>query len=120
MCIMCGESHVVDIMIIDKDSTRTFCPNCLIKGVYNNYINFANNNNLTDDITGYDGAVAYVTLDESYVLHRETMMRLILHNLKSYEWEALYNKYVKPTGKFHYLLHSDFYDSSGNDLQPNT
>ena len=119
MCIMCGESHVVDIMIIDKDSTRTFCPNCLVIGVYNNYINFVNNSNLTDDITGNKGAIAYVTLDESYVLDRTTLRRLILHNLKPFEWKALYGKYVKNTSKFHFMLHDDFYDDKGNALQPN-
>ena len=118
MCIMCGESHIVDVMIIDKDSTRTFCPNCLVTGIYNNYINFANNKNLTDDITGTKGAVAYIALNESYILNRETLRRLILNSLYPWEWKALNDKYIKPTGKFYFMLHEDFYDDTGKALQP--
>lgn len=118
MCCMCGDSTIVDIMIIDKDSSRVFCPNCLIAGVYNNYINFANNKQLKDDITEEYGAVAYITLNESYILERATLRRLILHNLKPYEWKALNDKYVKPQNSFKFMLHDDFYDTEGNALQP--
>ena len=71
-----------------------------------------------DDITEEYGAVAYITLNESYILERSTLRRLILHNLKSYEWKALNDKYVKPHNSFKFMLHEDFYDTEGNALQP--
>ena len=118
MCQLCGVSTIVDIMIIDKDSSRIFCPNCLTAGIYNNYINFANNNDLRDDITENYGAVAYIAQNESYILERATLRRLILHSLKPYEWKILHDKYVKPFNKFQFMLHCDFYDNEGNALQP--
>lgn len=118
MCQLCGVSTIVDVMIIDKDSSRIFCPNCLTAGVYNNYINFTNNNRLKDDITEEYGAVAYITQDESYTLERATLQRLILHSLRPYEWKALYDKYVKPFNKFQFMLHDDFYSKDGIALQP--
>ena len=118
MCQLCGVSTIVDIMIIDKDSSRIFCPNCLTAGIYNNYINFTNNNELKDDILGSYGAVAYITQNESYSLERATLRRLILHSLKPWEWKILHDKYVKPFNKFQFMLHDDFYDDEGNALQP--
>lgn len=118
MCMLCGESTVVDIMIIDKDSSRIYCPNCIYRALYNKSLNLCNNSNLRDDITGEYGAILYVTHKEEYCLKRDTMIRLICHNLKPEEWKALTKKYVEPTGTFKFMLHEDFYDDEGNTLQP--
>lgn len=118
MCQLCGKSTIVDIMIIDKNSSRIYCPNCIGIALYHNFLNLVNNPDLKDDITDGYGAILYITNKEQYCLNRETMKRLITHNLKPYEWKILYDKYVKPTNTFRFMLHDDFYDDNGNALQP--
>lgn len=116
MCMLCGESTIVDIMIIDKNSSRIYCPNCIQKALAYNMLNLCNNPDLTDDITGKHGAILYVTHKESYCLNRDTMKRLITHRLTPEEWKILYDKYVKPTNSFMFMLHDDFYDEEGHYL----
>lgn len=116
MCMVCGNSTTVDVMIIDKDSSRIYCPNCLATALGHDMVNLCNNPSLTDDITGEKGAILYITYKEQYCLNRDTMKRLISHTLTSTEWKILHDKYVKPTGAFMFMLHDDFYDENGNYL----
>ncbi len=44
------------------------------------------------------------------------MKRLITHRLTPEEWKILYDKYVKPTNSFMFMLHDDFYDEEGHYL----
>lgn len=118
MCMLCGESTVVDIMIIDKNSSRVYCPNCIYRALSYGLLNLCDNPMLTDDITGEEGAILYVTHEEEYCLNKNTMKRLIYHNLTPDEWKILHKKYVEPTGTFKFMLHDDFYDDEGNALRP--
>lgn len=117
MCMLCGKSYTVDIMVIDKNSTRTFCPNCLTVATLNNTLMFENNKNIKDDITGEYGAILYIADREQYSVNRDTLRRLILCNLTPKEWNILNDKYVKPHNTFRFLLHEDFYDDDGIALQ---
>lgn len=116
MCILCGQSHLVDIMIIDKNSSNVYCPNCIIRATLHNFINLCNHPQLKDDITGEPGAILFITQNEQYCLNRQTMQRLILKNLTAEEWNVLHDKYGN--NRFAFMIHEDFYDEEGNALQP--
>ena len=118
MCMICGKSTIVDVMIIDGNTSRIFCPNCLGMLTYTNRIKFIEHPDIRDDIEDTYGAVIYVDCDESYKLKADTLKRLILHNLKPNEWKALHKKYIEEPTKFKFMLHEDFYDEEGNALQP--
>ena len=115
-CIICGKSfNRIEATIKDKNSEKTYCPNCLIGEFIEGNLNLENDLNLIDDITGEHGAVEYKSDHESYTLERETMLRLIAHDLDCDEYFALAKKY----GADMFHLHDDFYDpDTGEAEQP--
>lgn len=119
MCMICEKSTIVDVMIIDGNTSRIFCPNCLEMLTYTDRLKFVEHPDITDDVYSTRGAIIYVSLNESYKLKANTLRRLILHNLKPEEWKALHKKYVEEPNTFKFMLHDDFYDDEGNALQPN-
>ena len=108
------EAQILLIKLTDTNSTETYCPNCLALAFCENKLNFQNNPNFIDDITGKPGAVKFESNDESYSLEKETMLRLISYNLKPNEYFALADKY----GNDKYMLHDDFYTEDGIAWQP--
>ena len=115
ICCKCNK-EMGDIVnrLKDKNGEQIFCPNCLCLEVANRKLKLENDETLRDDITGEYGAVEFCSCDEHYVLERETMIRLICHNLDPDEWMALADKY----GEDKFELHSDFYDEDGYAIQP--
>lgn len=120
MCQRCGVSYTVDAMIIDANTTRVYCPNCLIFIVDTDAVRFKENILVRDDITGEPGAISYISSGETYNLNGDAFKRLVLHNLTPSEYKILYKKYVEPTGerRFMFLLHDDFYSDEGIAVQP--
>ena len=120
MCQRCGVSYTVDAMIIDANTTRVYCPNCLIFIVDTDAVCFKENILVRDDITGEPGAISYISSGETYNLNGDAFKRLVLHNLTPSEYKILYKKYVEPTDerRFMFLLHGDFYSDEGIAVQP--
>lgn len=115
ICSICNEGRPCATTISDKNGTTFYCPNCLLEAVLNRKIKFENDLNLIDDITGEKGAVKFESGDELYILEKESMYRLITHNLDPDEYFALAKKY----GADKFEIHSDFYDEfDGVAIQP--
>ena len=98
----------------DKKGEHHLCPNCVAFALCNGELHLENDENLKDDITGKNGAVEFISGDEHYTLERETMIRLLCHNLEPDEWIILSKKY----GADKFQLHSDFYCKDGTAIQP--
>jgi len=114
MCMFCGESTIEDIMIIDKNSTRVFCPNCLEHMTWLDLIKFEEPPNISDDIEHTDGAICYISANKTYYLKSDALMRLVTHGLKPSEWKTLCNKYINNYKPYRHMLHGDFYDDNSN------
>ena len=116
ICSMCKNDYgSIVTAITDKNGTNHYCPNCLLSGVLNREIKFENNPDFIDDITGENGAVKFENDNETYVLEKATMYRLITHNLNPDEYFALAKKY----GADKFEIHDDFYDEfDGIAIQP--
>ena len=115
VCQKCGynvESIVGTLK--DKNGEQHLCPNCVAMMLCEGKLHLENSENLKDDITGKSGAIAFISGDEHYTLEKETMMRLLSHNLDPDEWVALSEKY----GEDKFMLHSDFYLEDGTAIQP--
>ena len=114
-CDNCKRGYnAIGIKLKDAIHEWNLCPNCLTFLFLEDKLNFVNDLNLIDDITGNPGAVEFISLDEKYVLEKETMLRLISYNLKRHEYIPLINKY----GSNKFMLHDDFYGSDGTAFQP--
>ena len=115
-CKNCGNSSErILTTITDNNGSSVYCPNCLVEEFLSGNLNFENNMDFVDDITGEKGAVSYVSDGETYILEKEAMLRLISYNLDPDEYFALANKY----GADKFMLHDDFYDSwDGGAVQP--
>ena len=115
-CCRCEQnSEYVIAKITDKNGFAEYCQNCLCELFFENKLLFENNPDFIDDITGEKGAVKYEAYDETYVLEKSTMIRLIARNLEPEEYFALVKKY----GANKFLLHDDFYDPfDGIAVQP--
>lgn len=116
ICSICKEYHPHSLVAItDKDATIIYCLNCLMSTTINNQLKLENNPDFIDDVTGEKGAVRFENANETYVLEKTRMYRLITHNLDPDEYFALAKKYG--TDKFE--IHSDFYDEfDGIAIQP--
>lgn len=115
-CEICGEVKTNSTEVItDNKGTTYYCPNCMVDAYIGGKLDFENNPEFIDDITGEHGAVKYERGDEQYVLEKETMLRLIGYNLDPDEYFALVEKY----GNKQFMLHDDFYDEfDGGAIQP--
>ena len=114
-CEKCGYVNPKGLVnIIDAKRTIVVCANCLAEMYYCDELQFENNMDFKDDITGLPGAVKYQAIDECYCLEKETMYRLITRNLKPEEYFALVELY----GSEHFLLHDDSYTEDGIAMQP--
>ena len=115
-CERCGYKNPKGLInaITDAKRTITVCANCLAEMYCFDELQFENNLNFKDDITGLPGAVKYQAIDECYFLEKETMYRLIARNLKPEEYFALVELY----GTEYFLLHDDFYTEDGVAIQP--
>ncbi len=116
VCQECGynKAEYIIIALKDKNGEQYLCPNCVAMKLCEGELYFENDMNLQDDITGEYGAVEFNTADEHYVLEKDTMIRLLCHNLEPDEWIALAKKY----GEHKFQLHSDFYCEDGTAIQP--
>lgn len=115
-CKKCGYVNPKGLVNIIADAKRTIvvCANCLAEMYYCDELQFENNMDFKDDITGLPGAIKYQAIDECYFLEKETMLRLIARNLRPEEYFAL----VKLHGEECFLLHDDFYTEDGIAMQP--
>lgn len=102
------------IRLTDKNETKLLCPNCVAIKSSNHTLHFENNPYIKDDITQIWGAVRFESNGERYCLEKETMYRLLSHNLKPDEYFALCRIY----SPFNFMLHDDFYTSNGTAIQP--
>lgn len=101
--------------IVSKNKEQVLCPLCVTRGVLDGTLdNLEEDPGFVDDITGQKGAIKISDGDDVYSLNKETLIRLIEHNLTKKEYKVLSKKYSKDN--FH--LHEDFYDDEGNALQP--
>lgn len=99
----------------DKNGIQTYCPNCMTMLVAKQELKLENDPNLTDDVTGEKGAIKFTSGDETYILEKVRMLRLLSFDLNADEYFALAKKY----GAHQFHLHDDFYDSvSGEAEQP--
>lgn len=115
-CMHCGCAFErVLVSIVDGAEERILCPNCIARAVANCNIKFVPNYDLVDDVTGLPGAVTFKFIHdtEHYTLAPRTMLRLLAHDLRAHEWNALVDKYG-----VQYMLHDDFYTEEGNSIQP--
>ena len=115
-CSKCGDDRrVILTTITDKNGSVEYCPNCLIEAYIEFKLDFENNPDFIDDVTGEHGAVKFESEGEIYILERERMFRLIAHNLDPDEYFALAKKY----GANKFEIHDDFYDDfDGVAIQP--
>lgn len=114
-CTSCGYSNESILThLIDANEEKCLCPNCVAVAVANGTIKLEANETLCDDVTGEIGAVVFINGNERYILAPRRMIRLLAHNLRAYEWQALAAKY----GANQFMLHDDFYTEEGNPWQP--
>ena len=115
-CSICNENHECStVKITDKNETKVYCLNCLLSEYLDGNLRLENNPDFVDDITNENGAVKYESEDESYVLEKKTLGRLISCNLDPDEYFALVEKYSADN----FSLHDDFYDpDDGFAIQP--
>lgn len=99
-----------------NDQIIEYCPTrryiALLKGSLQEQLQ--NDSSLMDDVTGKPGAIRYNSKGETYCLEKDSMIRLLSHNLQPNEYMTLVQKY----GSNQYLLHADFYTDEGIALQP--
>jgi hypothetical protein len=114
-CTSCGYSNESILThLIDANEEKCLCPNCVAVAVANGTMKLEANEALCDDVTGEIGAVVFINGNERYTLTPRRMIRLLAHDLRAYEWQALANKY----GANQFMLHDDFYTEEGNPWQP--
>jgi hypothetical protein len=114
-CTSCGYSNESILThLIDANEEKCLCPNCVAVAVANGTMKLEANEALCDDVTGEIGAVVFINGNERYALTPRRMIRLLAHDLRAYEWQALANKY----GANQFMLHDDFYTEEGNPWQP--
>lgn len=114
-CTSCGYSNESILThLIDANEEKCLCPNCVAVAVANGTMKLEANEALCDDVTGEIGAVIFINGNERYTLTPRRMIRLLAHDLRAYEWQALANKY----GANQFMLHDDFYTEEGNPWQP--
>lgn len=114
-CTSCGYSNESILThLIDANEEKCLCPNCVAVAVANGTMKLEANEALCDDVTGEIGAVVFINGNERYTLTPRRMIRLLVYDLRAYEWQALANKY----GANQFMLHDDFYTEEGNPWQP--
>ena len=114
-CTSCGYSNESILThLIDVNEEKCLCPNCVAVAVANGTMKLEANEALCDDVTSEIGAVVFINGNERYTLTPRRMIRLLAHDLRAYEWQALANKY----GANQFMLHDDFYTEEGNPWQP--
>ena len=114
-CTSCGYSNESILThLIDAAEEKCLCPNCVAVAVANGSLSFEATEALCDDVTGELGAVVFINGNERYLLTPNRMKRLLAHDLRPYEWQALANKY----GANQFMLHDDFYTEDGASWQP--
>lgn len=114
-CTSCGYSNESILThLIDANEEKCLCPNCVAVAVADGTIKLEANEALCDDVTGEIGAVVFINGNERYILTPRRMIRLLAHDLRAYEWQALAAKY----GANQFMLHDDFYTEEGNPWQP--
>lgn len=114
-CNRCGRVGGDKIHVTIKDAVGkwTFCLNCMALAFLEGELNFANDENLIDDISERPGAVEFVSHNERYCLDKNVMMRLISYNLQRHEYLILADKY----GTNNHMLNDGLYWNSGEKLQ---
>ena len=106
-------SDKIHITLRDAKNEITLCLSCMSLAFLEGELNFVNDSNLIDDISGRPGAVEFVAYNERYCLERKTMMRLISYNLQRHEYLILADKY----GTDRYMLRDDLYWNGREGLQ---
>lgn len=95
-CSICGSKDERTISkTTDKYGSKYYCIECRVTHSCLGKFNFKNNSKFIDDITGEKGAVKFEWLNETYVLEKERMVRLLSHELKSEEYFSLAKNMVQ-------------------------
>ena len=115
-CMYCNQEYNDDIgfKLIDKTKTQFYCPNCSSILEQNHKLVLENDEALVCEITSKNGAVKFVSGNESYTLDSIIMHRLLNYHLNPNE--VLRLRELKEG--FHYMIRHDFYSEDGIALQP--